>query len=120
MKKKSLTAFAETVLGVCEAQSSDGAAPTGEHRYAVRSLLGEGGMGRVMEAEDRQFARLVALKQLRPELAGAQGRFTLEARHRQSRTSWRPHRVRARHIGGRHFLLCDAPRARPNACASHP
>jgi serine/threonine protein kinase len=37
--------------------------------YLVRRVLGEGGMGRVYEAEERLSGRRVALKVLRPELA---------------------------------------------------
>ena len=37
--------------------------------YLVRRLVGEGGMGKVYEAEERLTQRKVALKVLRPELA---------------------------------------------------
>ena len=43
--------------------------------YLVRRMVGEGGMGKVYEAEERLSRRRVALKILRPELRGSeQGR----------------------------------------------
>ncbi|MBZ5583320.1 MAG: cbb3-type cytochrome c oxidase subunit I [Acidobacteriia bacterium] len=39
-------------------------------RYDILRLLGEGGMGAVFEARDREVDRIVALKVIRPELAG--------------------------------------------------
>jgi hypothetical protein len=76
-------AFAKTVLQGLErsAAPTTGAAPVGRERYVVAGLIGEGGMGRVVEARDLQFSRIVAIKQLRKELAGssARERFMLEA-----------------------------------------
>ena len=37
--------------------------------YEIRRMVGEGGMGKVYEAEERLSGRRVALKVLRPELA---------------------------------------------------
>jgi len=39
--------------------------PHGDARYEPIGVLGEGGMGRVLEAVDKQFSRVVALKELR-------------------------------------------------------
>jgi serine/threonine protein kinase len=50
--------------------------------YRVRRLIGEGGIGLVFLAEDTQLARPVALKVIKPEMAGTpevQSRFVREA-----------------------------------------
>ncbi|HXI13305.1 MAG TPA: protein kinase [Thermoanaerobaculia bacterium] len=52
-------------------------------RYAIRSLLGAGGMGEVYLAEDSELGRVVALKILPAEIAADRGRmqrFVQEAR----------------------------------------
>lgn len=77
------TAFASTVMGAFEGQGGAAASSppvAGAGRYEHGVLLGEGGMGRVVEATDRQFGRSVALKEMRAEAAGAlRDRFLIEA-----------------------------------------
>jgi tetratricopeptide (TPR) repeat protein len=49
------------------------------NRYAVASVLGSGGMGRILSAFDRQLNRTVALKELREQRPDLEARFRREA-----------------------------------------
>ena len=51
-------------------------------RYQIRDLLGRGGMGEVLEAEDAQIGRVVAIKRMRAEAPSEKqiARFMREAR----------------------------------------
>ncbi|MGB6875547.1 MAG: tetratricopeptide repeat protein [Candidatus Acidiferrales bacterium] len=51
-----------TAYGVLEAGDELG------HRYQIESMLGQGGMGRVYKAYDKELDRPIALKVLQPEL----------------------------------------------------
>jgi serine/threonine protein kinase len=69
--------------------------------YRLLRVLGEGGMGRVYEAEDPQLNRHVAIKVMRPELADqpqARDRFLREARTMARLTH--DHIVPVWHVGG--------------------
>jgi hypothetical protein len=57
------------------------ALPTGAARFALGTELGRGGMGRVVSAVDRQFDRVVAVKEMLPDAGrAARERFDIEAR----------------------------------------
>lgn len=62
-----------------EPRSTSAPAATASDRYVPKELLGEGGMGRVICAEDRQFGRLVALKELKAVSPALVARFNVEA-----------------------------------------
>ena len=85
-------------------------------RYLLRSLRGRGGMGEVYEAEDLRLHRFVAVKLLRPELAGdpvVVSRFRREAR---TAGSLQHANVVAVHDvgvdGGRAYLVMELVRGR--------
>jgi urea transport system substrate-binding protein len=73
--------------------------------YTVHGVLGSGGMGHVFEADDPTLGRTVALKVLRPELAGDpenRARFLREARAAASLAS--DHVVTIHQVGERDGL----------------
>lgn len=78
-------------------------------RYRLRSVIGEGGMGKVYEAHDTMMDRDVAIKVLIPELATAPGyemRFRREA-HTAARLN-EPHIIpvyESGEIDGRLYLV---------------
>lgn len=69
----------------------------GGERYEVLRQLGQGGMGTIYEARDRSLGRLVALKFLRRDRAGAASRLLQEART-QSRID-HPHVCKVHEVG---------------------
>jgi hypothetical protein len=76
--------LAKTVFGFAGPEPGSGppepALSTGSARYAPGRLIGRGGMGKVVEAEDRQFGRKVALKtMLGAERDDRVRRFGIEA-----------------------------------------
>jgi hypothetical protein len=72
-------ALAETVAPLDGGASEVSAPPVGE-RFELGREIGRGGMGRILEANDRQFRRTVAIKEMLPG-GGAQARrrFLTEA-----------------------------------------
>ncbi len=76
----SLADLVPTVVGGAEVRSGGGAFQTFGH-YRILRVIGEGGMGTVYEAEQEQPRRRVALKVIKPGLAGPEllRRFELEA-----------------------------------------
>jgi hypothetical protein len=72
--------LAETLFAGGSPAGSAAAPPSGERRYEPRRELGRGGMGRVLEAADRQFNRVVAVKELiKGDDPGLRARFVTEA-----------------------------------------
>jgi hypothetical protein len=66
--------------GAASAGGTLSAPRAGEGRYEERREIGRGGMGRVVEALDRQFGRIVAVKQIHPGMGGEGARrFLVEA-----------------------------------------
>lgn len=81
--------FVETVMSSVPPERAGGESrseaespePVGAARYRITRVIGEGGMGRVVEAEDLQFGRMVALKSMleHDDVSERGRRFGLEA-----------------------------------------
>jgi non-specific serine/threonine protein kinase/serine/threonine-protein kinase len=75
MSPAELAKMAELVDKIAGIAPADGVKPVGPAtigRYRILRLLGEGGMGVEFEAEQEQPRRTVALKVIKPGLAGAE------------------------------------------------
>lgn len=76
-------AFSQTIQAGIEARPAATleSAPAGRDRYRVIDTLGEGGMGRVLEASDTLFGRRIALKEMRGDAVTEESarRFLVEA-----------------------------------------
>ncbi|MBI2893004.1 MAG: protein kinase [Deltaproteobacteria bacterium] len=80
--------------------------------FAIEALIGEGGMGNVYRARQRDIDRPVAVKILRPEVAGISG--VIERFHREARLASRLESPHVAHVymtgelpDGRHFLAME-------------
>jgi len=71
------------------------------HRYEVLKLLGEGGMGRVFQARDRDLEEVVALKVLSPKLFSERERYgqLLRQEIKVARSITHPNVVRVHDLG---------------------
>jgi serine/threonine-protein kinase len=84
--------------------SSPDAPQVGElfaNRYEVLKLLGEGGMGRIFQARDRELEEVVALKVLAPKLFSERERFgdLLRQEIKVARSITHPNVVRVHDLG---------------------
>jgi serine/threonine-protein kinase len=104
-----------TVVARAPRPSVTGVLETGQvlgNRYEVKALLGQGGMGMVYRAFDRQLGEMVALKTLRPELVASDS-TTLERFKQEIRLARRiTHRnvVRTHDLGevdGMYFITME-------------